>query len=367
MDFSVQWVGDKPDMRVIRSKAGDVLDFRAALLRWYSENARDLPWRRTQDPYVVWVSEIMLQQTRVAAVVEYFDRFLKAFPTLESLAEAPEVAVLAQWSGLGYYRRARMLHRAAKIVVTEHGGKIPQTAAQLRELPGIGEYTAAAVASISFGEAVPVVDGNVERVLLRVYASRLDPGGGKSGKPVAKVFRAAAQKLLDGQRPGEFNQAMMELGATVCLPRGPLCGECPVRQYCRTQGEHETGPAQPMRSRRVEYVLMQKAMGARAEILLRQRGADERQMPGMWELPGAPEGLPDDAVLMTVRHAITNTNYYVTVYVLEAGERRRLEGGAEATQWVKARELESLPLTGLARKILKRARILPGIASAALQ
>ena len=334
---------------------GDVLDFRAALLGWFGENARDLPWRRTRDAYVVWVSEIMLQQTRVAAVVEYFERFLRAFPTMEALAEAEEEAVLAQWSGLGYYRRARMMHRAAKVLVAEQGGRMPETAAELRELPGIGEYTAAAVASISFGEAVPVVDGNVERVLLRVYGPGLLEGRGKAS---AKIFKETAAKLLDGRRPGDFNQAMMELGATVCTPRGPVCMVCPVRAHCRTQGEHVTAPAKPMRSRRVGYVLMVKGKDARTEVLLRQRGDGESQMPRMWELPGAPEGLPDEAVLMTVRHAITNTNYSVTVFALGAAQRRMLQGDAERMRWVQARELEGLALTGLARKVLKRAKVL---------
>jgi A/G-specific adenine glycosylase len=342
----------------------DVVDFRAALLRWYAQNARDLPWRRSQDPYVVWVSEIMLQQTRVAAVVEYYQRFLQAFPTLEALAAAKEEGVLAQWSGLGYYRRARLLHKTAKILVGEHGGAMPRTAAELRELPGVGEYTAAAVASISFGEAVAVVDGNVERVLMRVCGPRLGPGGGKSGKPPVKVFRAAAEALLDRQRPGEFNQAMMELGATVCLPKGPLCGECPVRMHCRTQGEHVTAPREQMRSRKVSFVLMMKGTGGDTEILLRKRGAAEVLMPGMWELPGAPEGLGEEMVLMTVRHAITNTNFYVTIYTQGPGEQQGLPGDAAEAQWVKAGELETLALTGLARKVLKRARFLPGFSLA---
>ncbi len=346
---------------------GDLVDFRAALLGWYRENARDLPWRRTRDAYVVWVSEIMLQQTRVAAVVEYFERFLRSFPTIEALAAAREERVLAEWSGLGYYRRARMLHRAAQMVVGERGGRIPETAAQLRELPGIGEYTAAAVASISFGEARAVVDGNVERVLARLCGPRLlEAGGGNGRQPAAKILREAAQKLLDGQRPGEFNQAMMELGATVCLPRGPLCGECPVRQHCRTQGEHETDRAKPMQSRRVAYVLMQKGEGAKAEVLLRQRGGDERQMPGMWELPGAMEGLGEEQVVMRVRHSITDTNYYVTVYGLGADERRGLQGKVRDLRWVKAGELNRLALTGLARKVLQRAKVLSEFSRAEL-
>jgi A/G-specific adenine glycosylase len=338
---------------------GDVLDFRAALLAWYGENARDLPWRRTRDPYVVWVSEIMLQQTRVAAVVEYFERFLKAFPTIEALAGAEEANVLAQWSGLGYYRRARMMHRAAKMVVAEQGGRMPETAAKLRELPGIGEYTAAAVASISHGEAVPVVDGNVERVLQRVYGPELAADG---GKPTVREFREAAKELLDGQRPGEFNQAMMELGAMVCLPRGPLCGECPVREHCRTQGEHETGPAKQMRSQQVAYALMQRNSGWEMEVLLRQRGEDESQMPGLWELPAIEDGAArEEQTVLTVRHSITNTNYYVTVYAMDEGELQVMEGKDAALRWVKEHELGELALTGLARKVLKRVRILPGL------
>lgn len=346
---------------------GEILEFRSALLVWYDENARDLPWRRTRDAYAVWVSEIMLQQTRVAAVVEYFERFLRVFPGVEALAAAEEESVLAQWSGLGYYRRARMMHRAARIVVAEHGGRVPKTASALRELPGVGEYTAAAVASISHGEAVPVVDGNVERVLLRLYGAELGAGGGRNGRPAARLLREAAQKLLDERRPGDFNQAMMELGATVCLPRGPLCGQCPVRTHCQTQGEHEAGPAKQMRSRKVGYVLMQKGEGAKTEVLLKQRGEDESQMPGMWELPAAPEGgLPDEAVLMTVRHAITNTNYYVTIYALEAGEGRVWKDKTGSMRWVRAGEIGELALTGLARKVLKRMKVMEEIVRAGL-
>jgi A/G-specific adenine glycosylase len=259
-----------------------------------------------------------------------------------------------------------MLQQAARRVVSEHGGRMPETGAQLRELPGIGAYTAAAVASISYGEALAVVDGNVERVLLRLCGPRLLEVGRKNGKPTAKVLREAAQRLLDGQRPGEFNQAMMELGATVCLPRGPQCGECPVRAHCRTQGEHETGPAKPMQSRKVGYVLIQKGDGAAAEVLLRQRGGEERKMPGMWELPGAGEDLREEQVVMRVRHSITNTNYSVTVYALEEGERRVLQGEAEAMRWVKVGELDRVALTGLARKVLKQAKVLRGFSRVVL-
>src|SRR5690348_15098757 len=203
------------------------LRFRRALLRWFDRHKRDLPWRKTRDPYRVWLSEIMLQQTRVAAVVDHYQRFLRRFPTVEKLAAARESSVLAAWSGLGYYRRARMLHAAAKEVVNDRGGEFPKSAEDLRLLPGIGRYTAAAVASIAFDEPVAVVDGNVERVLRRMTGTHL------AGED---LWRAAGE-LLHRQRPGDFNQAMMELGATVCLPREPRCLLCPISDLCATRGE----------------------------------------------------------------------------------------------------------------------------------
>jgi A/G-specific adenine glycosylase len=186
-------------------------EFRARLLAWYDAHARDLPWRKRHDPYRVWVSEIMLQQTRVAAVIEHYREFLRRFPTVQKLAAAREASVLAAWSGLGYYRRARMLHTAAKLVIRESDGKFPKTAQEWRDLPGIGRYTAAAIASIAFGEPVAVVDGNVERALQRIHQKACTGG----------EIWAAAASLLDPHRPGDFNQAMMELGATVCTPRTP--------------------------------------------------------------------------------------------------------------------------------------------------
>ena len=201
--------------------------FQRVLLRWYDLNKRDLPWRRQHDPYRIWVSEIMLQQTRVNAVLEHYRKFLERFPKIENLAAAREASVLASWSGLGYYRRARMMHAAAKKVVKEYDGEFPANEQDLRTLPGIGRYTAAAIASIAFGEPTAVVDGNVERVLQRL-----------SGKSVnVEQLWESANAVLDQKRPGDFNQAMMELGATVCLPRGPLCTVCPIFTLCRARGE----------------------------------------------------------------------------------------------------------------------------------
>src|SRR5208282_5439296 len=204
--------------------------FHARLLAWYDQHARDLPWRESRDPYRVWLSEIMLQQTRVAAVIAHYHEFLRRFPTVEKLAAAREPSVLAAWSGLGYYRRARMLHAAAKVIVRELGGEFPASEEALRELPGIGRYTAAAIASIAFGEPVAVVDGNVERVLQRLSGKRL----------AGEELWEASTHLLDAKRPGDFNQAMMELGAVVCTPRAPACLTCPVAELCATHGELPT-------------------------------------------------------------------------------------------------------------------------------
>ena len=244
-------------------------EFRRRLLAWFDEHARDLPWRRTSDPYAIWVSEIMLQQTRVAAVLDHYDLFMRRYPTVAALAAAAEDDVLAIWSGLGYYRRARMLHKAAKFVVSDLAGVLPRSAAGLRVLPGIGEYTSAAIASIAFGEAAAAVDGNVERVLMRLL------GWDETTAPASRIREAAANALAQA-RPGDYNQAMMELGATVCLPRGPLCLQCPVQKQCATRGEHATAERAKMQNRDAAYVFVQRVTKRGVvEVLLVQRAKDE--------------------------------------------------------------------------------------------
>ncbi len=241
-----------------------VAALRSRLLDWYARNRRDLPWRQSADPYAIWVSEIMLQQTRVAVVVERYQMFMKRFPTLVSLALADEQKVLALWSGLGYYRRARMLHKAAQFVAAHFGGNLPERAEQLRILPGIGAYTAAAIASIAHGERVAVVDGNVERVLCRVAG--WDAGSRKGGGARCGArLRIWPGRLLDPARPGDFNQAIMELGATVCAPRNPQCLVCPLAAECKTRGEHKTPRRAPMMSRAVAYALSVRTGQARGE------------------------------------------------------------------------------------------------------
>jgi A/G-specific adenine glycosylase len=353
-------------MAKVRVNAVQVTRMRTALLEWYESGRRDLPWRRSRDPYAIWVSEIMLQQTRVAVVVDRYQAFMARFPTLGALARASEQDVLALWSGLGYYRRARMLHKAAQVIVADRGGVMPETAAELRMLPGIGGYTSAAIASIAHGEPLAVVDGNVERVLCRLAG--WDASGGKGSADLRNRIEAMASRLLDPERPGDFNQAVMELGATVCLPRNPQCLVCPVSASCKTRGEHKTAPRPRIGTREVAHALCIRtppdASGgdgrADREVLLEQRPAAASVMPGLWELPALRDGAGEaDDVRMTVRHAIMQVNYIVRICdVREEDVSARTVAGGER-RWVSLPEAATMALTGLARKVLGRARLLP--------
>jgi len=326
------------------------------LLAWFDENRRDLPWRHTRDPYSIWVSEVMLQQTRVAVVLDRYRPFLDCFPTVSALARAAEANVLALWSGLGYYRRARMLHKAAQVVVAECDGQMPTTAASLRKLPGVGAYTSAAIASIAYGEAVAVVDGNVERVVQRIAGLGSESATGQT--QLDRQIKELAENLLDPDRPGDHNQAMMELGATICLPRNPLCLQCPVSQFCETKGEHPTPQRARMTRQDAAYALALRAGATETEILLAQRGVWETVMPGMWELPTLLEvQIPEPAQLMAVRHAIMQVNYAVTIRNVPEPDVDTLTRPSEHRSWVPLSELARLPLTGLARKVLLRAKL----------
>lgn len=342
----------------------DVKAFRRALSGWYKLHARVLPWRETADPYRVWVSEIMLQQTRVAAVIEHYTAFMRRFPTVVSLALAEEAEVLAAWSGLGYYRRARMLHKAAQFCTREMGGVIPKSSMELRTLPGVGEYTSAAIASIAFGERIAVVDGNVERVVFRIMGRDEDT----SAKGRAFV-REVAGALVPSKRmlgkisglhertnaAGDHNQAMMELGAMICLPRGPLCLECPVYGLCRTKGEHVTAPRGKQKSEPADYLLALRKAGTLTEVLLVQRPAEASLMAGMYELPMLPiDAAGDSEPMLRLRHSITNTNYYVQVFADSRELRREMVVKEDDMHWARTNKLAELPLTGLTRKVLMR-------------
>jgi A/G-specific adenine glycosylase len=282
-------------------------------------------------------------------VLEHYARWMERFPAVAALAAADEAEVLALWSGLGYYRRARFLHAGARAVIADHAGVIPQTAAELRKLPGIGEYTSAAIASIAFGEPVAVVDGNVERLAMRLAGlSATEPAAQR-----ARAIRGIAADLVDPQQPGDSNQAMMELGATVCLPRNPLCLSCPIQPWCATRGEHPGAPRKAMQARSIAYTLAQRECGGEVEVLLVQRPASASLMPGMWELP--PAAAPPDALpLLTLRHAITVTNYTVSIFASPPGQH------PEAT-WTPVTKLPQTALTGLTRKALKRLALWPSL------
>ncbi|MBQ0037525.1 MAG: A/G-specific adenine glycosylase [Clostridiales bacterium] len=268
----------------------------APLLRWYDEHRRHLPWREEVSAYRTWVSEIMLQQTRVSAVIPYFQRFMAAFPTVQDLADADPEQLMKLWEGLGYYSRARNLQKAAQVIVAQYGGQFPDSYEKLLTLPGIGDYTAGAIASIAFQQRVPAVDGNVLRVAARMTGSRLDILDTKN----RKLFRDAMAEAMPQERCGAYNQALMDLGAMVCLPNGaPLCEECPAQTFCQASAlgcQRELPVRQKKKARRVEkktvFLLLRGG-----EVALRQR-PDEGLLAGLWEYPHV-EGILDESAAAT--------------------------------------------------------------------
>jgi len=343
---------------------------RAPLLRWYDEHARDLPWRRSRDPYAIWISEAMLQQTRVETVIPYWERFLERFPTVESLADASLDEIYAIWTGLGYYSRARNLKAAAETIVADHGGVLPETAEELRALRGIGRYTAGAVASIAFDREEPLIDGNVIRVFTRWLGIRED-----SGRPqVVERLWTLAGELVRGPRPGDLNQALMELGATVCTPRAPRCPACPIRRPCdaRARGDAETLPRKRPRAKQTPL----RAVAAwieRGGKVLAVRRPERGLMAGLWELPGAEiaedeqgkdrlTGLLEACIGLRIRdpesvgsieHVFTHRRLRLEIFRARAlpGARVRL-ADFEAHRWVEPRRFLELAHAGSTRKAL---------------
>jgi A/G-specific adenine glycosylase len=324
--------------------------FRRSLLAWYDRARRELPWRDLPgspkpDFYRVWISEIMLQQTRVEAVIPHYERFLAAFPDVESLAGAPEPGVLAVWSGLGYYSRARNLHRAAKEVARDG---LPANYEQLRDLPGVGPYTAAALASIALGHPHAAVDGNVIRVISRLTTDASEA----SSLAARRRFAQEAQRLLDPDRPGDFNQAMMDLGATICVPRTPDCPRCPVTRFCagRAAGTARELPVKLKKSAARDVPLdlaLFTRRGMPGKVFLIQRAAKERRLAGFWELP-SKDLFPDwrGEAKTRIVHQIVNDRFRVTVWhgtapaILPAGK------------WLTRAELAATPLATITRKAL---------------
>jgi A/G-specific adenine glycosylase len=303
---------------------------RSALLAHYDAHARDLPWRRTRDPYAIWVSEIMLQQTRVETVLRYYDRFLQRFPDAESLARADEDAVLAAWSGLGYYRRARLLHAGVREVVASYGGRVPETPELRRKLPGVGRYTAGAIGSIAFDREEPLVDGNVARVFARIFG--IDTPLGQRDTE-ARLW-SLAERLVVGPRPGAFNQALMELGALTCTKSSPQCGRCPVATGCHAR-EHARTAELPRVTKKTPPQLRELvallALDSAQEHIVLQRSAEGLFM-GLWNLPmcdgnersaarelAATLGLKGTLAkqpLATLEHVLTHRRLRVQLYAL---------------------------------------------------
>lgn len=339
------------------------------LLEWYEEAARELPWRHSRDPYAIWVSEVMLQQTRVEVVAGRWQRFLDRFPDIEALAAADEADLLAEWAGLGYYRRVKSLGRAARVLVDRGVRELPRSAAELRLLPGFGAYTAGAVASIAFGEPVPAVDGNVERVFARLLALEEDPSRGESRKTVV----ASATSLLDRADPALLNQALMELGATVCTPRAPRCDDCPWSGRCRarTLGAVEDYPRRPPRRKPVDVVSFVAVARDDGGRLLFRRRPDGGHNAGLWELPSTqllePSSDPDPGTHLTalgtdlgrawviheplaqVRHSITH--HRITAIALGVQDR---EEAVDPLQWLSPVEARERGLTAATGKVLDR-------------
>lgn len=342
---------------------------RDALLKWYHQNRRQLPWRETADPYKIWVSEVMLQQTQVATVIPYYHRFLAAYGDVIRLAQAEEQAVLKLWEGLGYYARARNLHRAAVEVQREYAGRIPDTLTDFRKLPGVGDYIAAAVLSIAFQRPLAVVDGNVKRVLARLRALDLPVN-----LPAAhRQYQTLAQEMLDIRFPGEFNQALMELGALVCTPRRPDCGHCPLASHCRAL---KTGQVADFPKRRQSRPVPEHhiAVGVvrRNGRLLITRRKSEGLLGGLWEFPGGKvregEAAVDACVreiaeevnlqvkaldfLTRVKHAYTHFRIRMDVFTCQfTGGKVRLNGPVDY-RWVRPNEIDAYPFPKANKKFI---------------
>ncbi len=343
----------------------------ADLLSWYDHAAADLPWRRTSNPYAIWLSEIMLQQTQVDTVIPYYERFLTSFPTVESLADAPLEDVLKQWEGLGYYSRARNLHRAAQIVAHDLGGIFPTTAEGLQQLPGIGRYTAGAIASIAFGQVAPVLDGNVIRVFSRLIDLEADVTQTNTKAQLWKL----AENWLPDNRAGDYNQALMELGRTVCKPRNPLCETCPVQRHCRAYA-HGTQAERPVKTRRAPTPHYDVTAGIiwneRGFLLIAQRPLDGL-LGGLWEFPGgkqeADETLEEclkrelqeelaiqvevGELFTVVKHAFTHFKITLHAFTCQYASGPPQTIGVRDFAWVKPADLEQYSFGKADREIIQ--------------
>ena len=332
---------------------------RRSLLRWYDSSHRDLPWRRTRDPYAIWIAETMLQQTQVATVVPYYERFLKAFPTIEALDRAPLRKVLALWSGLGYYRRAEHLKKAARKLILVHEGRLPESYEALRALPGVGDYTAGALLSIAFGKPYPAIDGNARRVLGRIFAVTSD-----------QKIRPIATRLVPARNPGYFNQGLMELGATTCLAKSPRCPECPVAPACKSRAA-KTGLTLNKTRIAKDVIWPLAIVRSRGAILLRRR-APRGILAGLWELPGGekrageslaanirhhlhplPANLAAPKCIGEIRHSITNRKIRSPIFLFDHRAAARIDSPGPDWRWLPPSLLHRYPLSSMTLKAAK--------------
>lgn len=342
---------------------------RKALLDWYRVNQRDLPWRKAVDPYPIWVSEVMLQQTQVPTVLPYYDQFLERFADLPKLAGADLQEVLKAWEGLGYYARARNLHKAAGLVVDQHQGQIPQSWQKFRRLPGVGDYIASAVLSIAFNQPYAVVDGNVKRVLSRLLVIK-EP---VNRSPANKIFQQAAADLLDRREPGAFNQALMEIGALICKPRNPLCQQCPIQPWCRAyQGKQILEfPHKVKREATPQYRIAVGVVYKNGRVLITRRQPNGL-LGGLWEFPGGKIKKGEkakaacvreikeevnltvkvDAHLCLVKHAYTHFKIRMDVFCCSYLAGRVKLNGPVDHRWIKLNQLENFPLPKANHKFL---------------
>jgi A/G-specific adenine glycosylase len=350
--------------------------FVESLLDWYAQNAADLPWRRSDNPYHIWLSEIMLQQTQVTTVIPYYERFLEKFPTVEALASAPQDVLLKQWEGLGYYSRARNLHAAAKQVVDDFDGQLPSTAKALRQLKGIGPYTAGAIASIAFGEPTPVVDGNVIRVFARLFDIEDDVTEASTKTAIWRLAEDLMDAVPEG-RAGDYNQALMELGREICKPRNPLCDTCPIADPCQAyaQGIQAERPVKKKKAPTPHYDVTCGLIWNESGDLLIAKRPDDALLGGLWEFPGGKqedgETLPEclrrelreelgievevGPLFMKVKHGYTH--FRITLHAFEC--RFLPEGGpptchdCTAFAWVTSDELSGYAFARADRKIIE--------------
>jgi A/G-specific adenine glycosylase len=338
----------------------DIQLLRKKLIAWYMAHHRDLPWRRSKNAYRIWVSEVMLQQTQVNTVLGYYRPFLKTFPNIKKLADADLQSVLKVWEGMGYYARARNLHRAAKAVRQDHGGRIPHTWEAFHSLPGVGDYIAAAVLSMAFAQPFAVVDGNVKRVLARLH--KIQAPVNQAGS--LKRFKKAADRLLDSQQPGIFNQALMELGALICKPRNPACNVCPLNPFCRAYKTSQVSrfpiPRQPKTT--PQFHIAVGVVFKKDRVLITQRKADGL-LGGLWEFPGGKikDGesaraacvreikeevnlnVDVDRYLATVKHAYTHFKIVMDVFCCKYISGRVYLRGPVAFRWIRLEEYKNYP------------------------